>query len=162
MRTFIINWYGPYTFDEVVEDRDTGNGLYLFTGRIKHQRRNAEILYCGITEDTFRNRLLKHHKKDQVYKEQFFWLGDVQYPVDFDRSDLETAEKIIIYFWDPVLNDKKKVSPPTKTTLLNFWFKKDLTPRINQLEIYRNLPDVISWDEENWRTGNLSVWSEGK
>jgi hypothetical protein len=93
-------------------------------------------------------------------KDQFIWLGKLQYPVNFDRSDLETAEKIIIYFWYPRLNDRKKVSPPTKTTLLNFWFKKDHTPRINQLEIYRNLFDVISWDEENWRTGNLSVWQE--
>jgi hypothetical protein len=74
MRTFILNWYGPYTNDEVVADRESGNGLYLFTGKVKYQR-SSEILYCGITEDTFRNRLLKHHKKDEVYKGPVYMAG---------------------------------------------------------------------------------------
>jgi G:T-mismatch repair DNA endonuclease (very short patch repair protein) len=158
MRTFIINWYGPYTLDEVTYEAESGDGIYLITGKLKYQR-NPDILYCGITEGTFYNRFKYHHKKDLVFREQRFWLGKIKYPVNFNRNDLETAEKIIIYVWEPRLNERKKVSPPTQTTLLSFWFKKDHTPRTNQLEIYRDLYDVISWNGENWRTGNLHVWS---
>jgi len=71
---------------------------------------------------------------------------------------LETAEKIIVYFWLPELNERKKVSPPEPTTILNFWFKKDGALHSNQLDVYRKLSDIISWDGENWRTGNLKVW----
>lgn len=156
MQTFIINWFGPYTFDEVTIDSELGNGIYLITGKQKYQR-NTDILYCGITEGTFYNRFKRHHKKEYVYRDENFWLGNFAYPLEVSRNTLETAEKIIIYFWGPVLNDRKKVTPPKPTTLLNFWFKRNHTPRINQLEIYRDLPDVISWDETHWRTGNLKV-----
>ncbi|MGC2238596.1 MAG: GIY-YIG nuclease family protein [Pyrinomonadaceae bacterium] len=156
MRTFIINWYGAYTFEEIEYHPDFGNGIYLITGKQKYQR-DSEIQYCGITKDSFYNRIKTHHKKDFIFKEQKFWLGKFLYPKIFDRSDLETAEKIIIYFWQPKLNERKRIAPPTPTTILNFWFKKDGTSRLNQLAIYRDLADVISWDEVNWRTGNLQV-----
>jgi len=159
MRTFIINWYGAYSFEEIEQDKDFGNGIYLITGKRKHQR-NSEIQYCGITEDSFYNRIKTHHKKDFVFREQKFWLGEFLYPKKINRSVLETAEKIIIYFWLPKLNQQKTVSPPEPTTVLNFWFKKDRTLRRNQLSIYRDLYDVLSWDGDFWRTGNLQVWQE--
>lgn len=159
MRTFIINWRGAYTFEELESDREFGDGIYLIAGKRKYQR-NSEIQYIGITEDSFYNRIKKHHKKDLVFKDTTFWLGKFEYPKKVDRNILETAEKILIYFWLPELNDKKKTALPEPTTLLNFWFKKDLTPRFNQLKIYRDLYDVISWNGEFWRTGNLNVWSE--
>ncbi len=159
MQTFIINWYGAYAFEEISYENNFGNGIYLITGKQKHQR-NSEIQYCGITEDSFYNRLKSHRKKDVVCRERKFWLGEFLYPKKIDRNVLETAEKIIIYFWQPNLNERKKVSPPEPTTILNFWFKKDNMPRLNQLAIYRNLKDVISWDGVNWRTGNLKIWQE--
>lgn len=159
MQTFIINWYGAYSFEDISDEGNFGNGIYLITGKQKRQT-NSEIQYCGITENSFYNRIKFHHKKDSIFREQKFWLGEFIYPKKVDRSVLETAEKIIIYFWQPILNEKKKVSPPKPTTILNFWFKKDSTPRFNQLAIYHNLDDVISWDGKFWRTANLKVWQE--
>ncbi len=37
---------------------------------------------------------------------------------------------------------------------------KDGQPRFNQRAIYRDLPDVLSWDTEHWRTGNLTVYTD--
>lgn len=156
MRTFIINWCGAYSFEELESDKEFGNGIYLITGKRKHQR-TSEIQYCGITEDSFYNRFKTHHKRDVVFREQKFWLGKFAYPIETNRSVLEAAEKIIIYFWEPFLNEKKKVSPPESTTILNFWFDKNHNPRFKRLAIYEELKDVISWNGENWRTGNLKV-----
>ena len=159
MVTFILNWYGPYTLDDLENEKKSGNGLYLITGKQAYERQSA-IQYCGITEGSFYNRIKNHHKKEYVKKEMSFWLGIFTYPKKITRNELELAEKIIIYFWQPSLNEKKKISIPKPTTIINQWFKKDETPRYNQCDIYRDLSDVISWDGKLWRTGNLKVWNE--
>jgi hypothetical protein len=53
--TVIVNWYGPYTYEEIEEKRDWKNGLYLATGKLKYKQRSATIQYCGITEGSFYN-----------------------------------------------------------------------------------------------------------
>jgi len=159
MRTFIIQWFGPYDFEEVASAANFGNGIYLIAGKQSYQRK-SEIQYCGITEDSFYNRIRTHHKRDFILRDQTFWLGQFLYPKKLNRSVLETAEKIIVYFWQPKLNERKKIAPPEPTTILNFWFKPDSSPRYNQLRIYRDLLDVLSWDGKLWRTGNLDVWSD--
>ena len=37
-----------------------------------------------------------------------FWLGTVVVPANASRYYLEMAEALIIYFWQPSLNEKKK------------------------------------------------------
>ena len=157
MRTIILNWFGPWNFEEVLANKESGNGLYLVTGKTRYQRGGSKIQYCGITEKSFAQRLKNHHKISQINRDLKFWLAQIEYPIQFNRAVLETAEKIIIYAWQYELNEKKKYTPPQPTTILNFWFKKDRTPRINQLEIYRKFSDVLSWDGSYWRTGNLKV-----
>lgn len=157
MRTFIVHWYGPYSTESLPDQTDWGNGLYLIAGKQAYQR-TSEIQYCGITEGTFQHRITHHHKVDSVVREKTFWFGEFEYPKRVNRSVLETAEKILIWFWQPDLNERKRISNPEPTTLLNFWFKPDGSYRTNQQRIYRDLSDVISWDGEKWRTGNLKVW----
>jgi hypothetical protein len=156
MKTIILNWFGPYAFDEVLQDKESGNGIYLVTGKRPYER-TAKIQYCGITENSFAYRLKTHHKIHEVTKDRRFWLAQIEYPVEFNREILETAEKIIIYAWQYDLNEKKKYTPPQPTTIINFWFKKDYTPRFNQMEIYKDFTDVLSWNGDFWRTGNLKV-----
>lgn len=158
--TIKIHWSGPYSLDEVNEF-DVGNGLYLLTGRRKYQRED-EIQYCGITKGIFSKRFSQHHKMPEISNNLNIWLGEVVYPNEdnLSRKHLEMAESIIVYFWQPPLNERKKYNPPSPTTIISHWFNKNDKPRFNQLSIYKNLHDVISWDGEYWRTGNLSVYSE--
>ncbi|MFI3220430.1 MAG: hypothetical protein QX189_15120 [Methylococcales bacterium] len=155
--TIKIHWYGPYFLDEVNEF-DAGNGLYLLTGKRKYQR-EEEIQYCGITEKSFSNRFKNHHKIPEIVNDLNIWLGEVAYPSKPSRIHLETAEAIVIYFLQPSINERKKCKPPIPTTLISHWFKRNDEPRFNQLSIYKNLHDVLSWDGEYWRTGNLVVYS---
>ena len=155
--TVIINWHGPYSYFEIDENPDWSNGLYLATGKLKYQR-EATIQYCGITEGSFAGRFKSHHKVHEINREQEFWLGTVKYPSEVTRHFLEIAESIIIYFWQPTLNERKKSFPPKPITLVNQWFKKDGSPRFRQHTMCKHLSDVISWDGTLWRSGNLQIW----
>lgn len=157
--TVIVDWRGPYSYAEIEENADWGNGLYLATGKLKYER-EASIQYCGITEGSFIRRFKSHHKVQEISREQEFWVGVVNYPTEVSRHFLEMAESIIIYFWQPELNERKKVYAPKPITLVSKWFKKDGTPRRRQHTMCKDLDDVISWDGELWRSGNLQVWNE--
>ncbi len=158
--TIKINWYGPYTEDDV-EYLDGGNGLYMFTGKRKHQREDSEIQYFGITKNSYKGRFKRHHKLQEINRDLKIWLGEISYPTEHIREHLETAESIMVYFWQPKLNEKKKLMPPpVSTTVISHWFNANRNIRLNQKSIYKYLPDVICWDGKYWRTGNLSVFEE--
>lgn len=157
-QTIRVNWQGPYSLEEVCES-DMRNGLYLLTGKRRYER-NDQIQYCGITEGLYRNRFRQHHKAFEITREQKIWLGSVAYPIEHTRTHLEIAEAIIVYFWQPNLNERKKFRPPRPTALISHWFKQDGSPRFNQMSIYSDLHDVLCWDGELWRSGNLRVWSD--
>jgi len=157
--TIIVNWRGPLLYNEIEENPDWGNGLYLATGKLKYDREST-IQYCGITEGSFIKRFKNHHKVHEINREQEFWIGSVNYPNDATRHYLEMAESIIVYFWQPELNERKKLSMPKPISIINKWFKKDNSPRLRQHPMCKDLSDVISWDGELWRSGNLQVWSE--
>ena len=157
--TIIVSWRGPLLYSEIEDNPDWGNCLYLATGKLKHGREST-IQYCGITEGSLIKRLKNHHKVPKINREQEFWIGTVNYPNEPTRDNLEMAEYIIVYFWQPELNERKKLSIRKPVSLINKWFKKDNSPRRRQHPICKDLSDVISWDGELWRTGNLKVWSE--
>ncbi|WP_029147844.1 hypothetical protein [Methylophilus sp. 5] len=158
--TIIIRWKDPFTHKEVLKSED-GNGLYLLAGIQKHKQLN-EIQYCGITEGKFRTRLNEntHHKLPKIWRELNIWLGEIQYPLEHTRTHLEVAETVIVYFWQPDLNNRKKFRLPRPTTLISQWYKKDGSPRVRQHSLSKDLPDVLSWDGHHWRTGNLSVYED--
>lgn len=153
--TIVIHWRGPY---RTLAELDGGNGLYLLTGRCKGDHQEW-IQYCGITEGLYYNRLYRHHKIEYINDGDLgIWLGQVIYPQDPSRYYLAMAEKILVYFWQPQLNERLRYYPPEPTNLISQWFHRDGRPRFRQLEIYRDLSDVICWDGEYWRTGNLKVY----
>lgn len=160
MKTIILNWYGPYNEESICDEKEFCNGLYLITGKQLYER-EPTIQYCGITQNSFYNRFKNHHKKDFVTRDREYWLSDLEYPKKTTKELLELSETIIIYFWQPSLNDRKKNYLPEKpTTVISKWFKISGEPRINQKSIYKELSDTISWDGDLWRTGNLKVWAE--
>lgn len=154
--TIKVHWTGPYSIEEIDEQE---NGLYFVSGKRKYGR-VEQIQYCGITEGRYLNRFANHHKLPLVTKDLEIWLGQIVYPTSFNRQHLETAESMIVYFWQPALNERKCYHPPKPTTLISHWFKKDGSPRFNQRSIYKYLHDVLCWDGELWRSGNLSVYAD--
>lgn len=157
--TIIVQWYGPYSYDEVLDNPDWANGLYLATGKLPYER-EATIQYCGITEGSYSVRFKSHHKIHEIKREQEFWLGEVSYPDEASRYFLEMAESIIVYFWQPTLNERKKLSIPKPISLINQWYKKNGDIRYRQHSLCKDLDDVLSWDGLVWRSGNLSVYHD--
>ncbi len=155
LRTIIIGWRGPYTPEEV-RLSDLENGLYFLSGRRRYERQD-QIQYFGITGGPYRERLNhRHYPMGQISKHPNVWLGQIEYPGGFDRRHLELAEGCLIYFWKPNLNSRKRVTPPEPVCLISRWLKNGGEARKKRLAIYRELPDVIWWDGEYWRTGNLN------
>jgi hypothetical protein len=122
----------------------------------KSQRKPDQIQYFGITGGPYRRRLNRwHHALGQITRNPRVWLGQIEYPDEFSRSSLELAEGCLIYFWGPKLNKKKLVTPPKPVCLISRWLRPDGEARKNRQAIYKGLPDVVWWDGEYWRTGNL-------
>lgn len=155
LRTIVIGWEGPHSLESVYES-DLGNGLYFVSGRMKHERKDR-IQYFGITKRPYSERLKERdHAVKQVTKNRQIWLGQIEYPGRFTRAHLELAEGCLIYFWgESNLNKNKLVKPPKPVCLISRWLKRDREVRWNRLSIYKDLPDVLWWDGEYWRTGNL-------
>jgi len=157
--TVIVDWRGPYTLEDIEKKPDWKNGLYLFSGKRK-SKKTKEVQYCGITEGSYASRFKQHHKLLEINRNLGIWLGSVSYPQDATRYYLEIAEAIIIYFWQPALNDRKTVYAPKPVTVISRWLKPNGLPRMRQHPMCKDIDDVLSWDGELWRSGNLTVWED--
>ncbi len=153
MKLYIVNWQGPYN-DETLRDNPDSLGLYLITGFQKHER-NKSIQYCGITKSLVRNRIINgHHKKDKITREREYWIGKVISTTKVNRRDLEIIESLIVYFWKPELNDRKKYRCPSPTVVLSRWHNRKGELRLKVRYEGQRLQDVIYWDGEHWHLSN--------
>ena len=158
METYFVNWYGPFTHDEVnrLYDKNnlyegfSGNGLYAWTGKVKRQRNNACLKYIGITSVTFWERFAaKDHKHWNINRDKYVWLGKVQNKKS-TKVDLEAAEYLLISYCAPILNDQKTDTlPPFSCTVISKFFKKDKTAYQRVPSIIRPIPDVVIWNHES-------------
>jgi hypothetical protein len=160
MRTYIVNWQGPYN-DEDLNNIDDNLGLYLITGYQKHKKTEL-IQYCGITEQNFATRLnSNHHKKELITRNRKFWIGKIKSDKKIIRDDLEIVEKLIVYFWQPVLNEKKKYSLPSPTVVINRWYDTNGNLRKRITHEAQKLHDVIFWDGMYWHLSDrLRLFTE--
>lgn len=157
MKTYVVNWHGPFT-DEEVENFNDAFGLYLITGKLKSQK-IGDIQYCGITERNLCDRLKRHHKKSLVSRDRQYWLGQIESSSRrLQRKDLELVESLVIYFWQVELNERKRKRAPERVVIVNRWFNKDGILRMRKTHIGQHLNDVIFWDGEEWHLGNLKIY----
>lgn len=161
--TVIIEWLGPFTMEEL-KKRPEGNGLYLLTGIPQKSRAKSDkLLYCGITEKLFCERIRPgHHAVKQIKPETLrVWIGCLVYPTECVRQHLEDAEGAFVSFWDVMLNARKKKFYPAKAIcIVARWCKKDGKAYKRwsaSLAFIKALDDVLWWDTEDWRVGNLSL-----
>lgn len=158
LTTVVIHWTGPHSFWQVSQS-ENGDGIYLLVGKQKYERQE-QIQYCGITQRQFRDRINgKHPALTKIKRDTLsIWLGEVVYPTQFDRSHLEIAESCLVSFWQPSLNELKRAYCPVRPIcLVSQWFNRDGRPRLSRPPILRDLPDILWWDQERWRTGKLKV-----
>ena len=73
------------------------------------------------------------------------------------QDHLKLAEACLIYFWQPNLNKIGKIWPSEPVCLVSRWTKLDGSIRRRWDYVYKDLPDVLWWDNEYWRTGNLKL-----
>lgn len=160
MKNYIVNWQGPYD-DTELSNIDDNLGLYLITGFQKFKKTNL-IQYCGITEQLFSKRLgNSHHKKDLITRDRKYWIGKIVSESQVQRVDLEFVESLIVYFWQPDLNEKKKQKPPSPTVVINRWYDINGILRKRIIHEAQKLHDVIFWDGEYWHlSDSLKVFTE--
>lgn len=148
-RVFVIEWKGPFYDLESIKEEDFRNSFYLITGRLAYQRNFPEIQYCGISaKRTIYNRLSdKGHKHNKVTKEKQIWIGEFSNPKLNTTDNIELAESLIIYFWDPMLNCNKRTHPPKyPVSIINRWKFQDGRFRKKRNEPAQMLADVIFYD----------------
>lgn len=130
----VIDWYGPFKRDEALRRAKAGefkDGLYLATGKRKHQRGGSVPQYIGLSSK-LQSRLAQHKTLPKITRDQQLWLGEVgsaNVPgpkVKKTTPTLDLAEWAIAYFVRLPLNNKKTINPPRQpVSVLSRWWKPD-------------------------------------
>ena len=154
MKTYLIEWHGPFSPEEVDDAiRNSlafyGNGLYLITGKGSNAEKDSKLKYVGKTSIDYQQRFKNHHALKKIRYPQL-WLGNIVSPENITNDDLELAEHILIYFSDYGLVNQMKIKSPPKSSgiVLSTWFKTDGSPRMRRTSPLRNHADVLIWDND--------------
>ena len=161
MKTCYVNWYGPYSLEEIYAGEPeqelgvSGNGLYMFTGRRRCQRGNPTLQYIGITKQSYAVRFKAHHRLHEIPNECSIWLGQLDH-LDKASSEsvgkaIELVESMLIYFCDQTLLNERKIANPPKESCSVFsrYFNRQGERRLRQRRLFQPLPDVMVWEREN-------------
>lgn len=164
-KMFVVQWYGPFETLEQLKYWEKNNNtsfsfnLYLLTGKEKFQKKYSH--YCGITKQQYIfQRLQKNHDKfPLIIRERNIWAGRFADPSQVDRENAELVESLIISYWQPQLNDKKKKYFPRESVgLINKWYNKQQKSLQNRRFPAQSLTDVVLYDkndEEIWTAEQL-------
>lgn len=125
-----IEWDGPFKVAEVIDKMNKAGeaplwdgddyGLYQIYGEHTLCGKNT-LLYVGITTERTFSQRIKEHKiwldKDQKDADVNIRLGRVYDPNrhvsdKIWKSDVEIAEKILIYIYSPNYNSRELTGPP--------------------------------------------------
>ena len=157
-KTFVINWIGPFScVEELAEwerenNKDYSFNFYIITGKLKSKK--AITKYCGIT-NTQRGYVYsrfydKTHKVHSLFRQRNIWIGCITDENLRTRDNFELCETMIISYWQPEENIKKKAYyPPNPVVLINRWFFTNKKIRVKAIYPAQDLSDIIIYDEQN-------------
>ena len=167
----VIDWRGSYDLKEAqkVTWHEDNNGLYMFIGRTKGQRKDR-LQYVGIAEKYLYDRFHKdHHIIKQLDPDTLsIWIGEItsagipgKKPKKIGTA-IDLSEWAMAYFLQLPLNDKKTKNPPTDAvSVYNRWWKKDYeTPRRRPRNDWPDLIDFVGHDYDSrlmW-SGRIVKW----
>lgn len=147
----VIDWCGPYDLPKAQEEsKDFSSGLYFCTGS---QRQNEEesIQYVGISNNLSRRVKNGHEALEKVKFNRRIWLGGISSlglpgkKRKKTNSTLDLAEWALIYFLDPVLNNRKKTLPDKDVTIINRWWKPPDYETQYVKHPHKGWPDIIEY-----------------
>lgn len=159
----VVNWVGPYTYEEALatSKTDLSEGLYVAVGKKWHQF-GKRVMYIGEAGNIYK-RLTSHEiLKKQKHKWQF-WLGEIVNDVQRDdphyrKKIRKRVEALHIYFVQPDMNTDGIDAPPTTAiSIVNHWLKPDFKTHQLRKPDY-NWPDLIDYRgrDQNTRLAWLS------
>ena len=164
IKTVAIEWTGPYSYDEIIE-QEYENGVYLLTGSRKGPTKYG-ILYVGITGRKFSARLSKaeHDEIDKSITKNTrqYWIGKSSFlrrsrgktkSVTFEDVDHLIIRYLCKNFGENSLINKrkKKSNPPNSVGIINIWkFPSNMTQRQREKHVaQQNLANIILFDKSS-------------
>ncbi|MDD4703852.1 MAG: hypothetical protein VB048_00010 [Bacteroidaceae bacterium] len=156
-KNFVIEWKGPYYDIQEIKNEEFQNCFYLLTGLKKYDRGLPEIQYCGISfsRSIYQRLLDRGHKQNDIKWEKQIWIGGLSNKRLNTKKNIELVEHLIIYYWQPILNNKKKHTPPSEPiSIINRWknkkglFLKKITYPAQHID------DVILFDGKSFWSSN--------
>ncbi|WP_075882049.1 hypothetical protein [Vreelandella massiliensis] len=165
--TAIIDWFGPYTLEQVreVTKFDFDDGLYVLIGKQPFQRKSW-IQYIGIAKSLKTRLTSQHPAVGHIPRDLEIWLGEVASPRTPGRkmkvtdNMLDLAEWSHAYYLQLPLNKNKRKTPPFRPiTTYNRWWRIDYeTPYLKRP--HADWPDFIDHLGEDYLA--KVVWFGGK
>ena len=161
-KLFVIDWVGPFSEIEELKKWEKHNNtmrnyyFYIISGKPYNMRNYRS--YCGITQNkdgyVYKRYQCDPNHKIHTMRDKEIWIGRFSDNSAHSRSDIELCETMIVSYWQPELNNKKKSTyPSSNIVLINRWFKTDLVPRQNNIYIAQKMSDLIILDESGiWGT----------
>jgi hypothetical protein len=161
----VVDWFGPYTTIKAASEAakaDFRAGLYMCIGKVAHQKSPSRLQYVGISSELWKRVGPAHTTLQKVSQFRLIWLGEIATVGVPGRKQkvtdvcLDLAEWAHAYFLRLPLNSQKTAYPPDKpVTVLNRWWRKNLTPRNNRP--HPEWPDIIDFAGKEYgaRVGRL-------
>lgn len=156
MKVYLVDWFGPYSYEECEEYQEELNfGLYAISGIYYHEQYD-KLQYIGITENSLKFRFNDPtHIVHDVNRNQKIWYGKIVKKQNVRRYDLELVEWALIHFAEPPKNSKKTFTPPPDSCILisTFYskyalFNKGNTPLLRMPLTIQAIPQLIYWDSD--------------
>ncbi|MBD5647954.1 MAG: hypothetical protein HDQ89_10240 [Desulfovibrio sp.] len=153
MKFYLMDWRGPYTYDEAIHDTTLENGLYAITGIRKNKinnKKNIKLQYIGKTKTTLGTRFNdKSHYVHQVNRELGIWFGKIR---NKRVDDLLFIEHMFIRFSpekDKFNKQNKERLPTESGVVISNFFNKEMNRQYIRLPPpVRCIPEVIIWDQK--------------
>ena len=159
MKTLYVNWYGPYTSEDIEggnqcsDDKPnlSGEGLYWIIGKPPRARRLH--YYIGKTTNTYTIRFYNHQKLKYLERDRKIYLGKVVHPMQYQYQNIDIAESMYIYFSQGgciASENERKTQKAIETdcVIVSQFFKEDGTTYERLPKWLRIVPQFMLWDAE--------------
>lgn len=162
-KTYVIEWQGPFSLDEINEIKDKRNSgsLYLVSGLQRYQHGQSVVQYIGISKRGAAIRFKDQgHKSELVSRECQFWLGHITNTSEKNKDNRELAEYALVYTCQPSLNKMKKSTRPHEpVVVINRWLNEAGEYRQRRVwPVQKDVPDIILFDGDDIWTCESLKW----
>lgn len=164
-KLFTIEWVGPFQDIESLiyweKEHNTKSNYYFYIITGKPAYKQIAQNYCGITQnkDGYVHKRFLNDSNHIIHllRDKEIWIGKFSDNKSHIRNDIELCETMLISYWQPELNIRKKSYYPDEyAAIINRWFKTNLEPREKCLYTAQTMPDLIIYDGHSiWGTERI-------